>query len=331
MPGHAHAHLVVGAADPGELGAVELHALGREHRIETGAAADDGEHRAVLRRDPIHPVGEPQAAGAFHVPRDDVRPSGDVLADVAGERAGVEIVAAADAVADIELDVPALVELGRGLRGGERQRPKHQERGRHRARPLQPIHAGIPQNAGCAEQDTNPPAGIVSSPLRAARRPAPARSAAACGYSATGRPGGSLSAKSAPAGTSNGSRHAECGGASPADAPRSLPAAAAGGGRRDGTDSRNPAGHRRPGGRRAAAALHLQPRSLHGLCIAARPRLDDGDGRSDPGDHLRRARGRGIGGDRARRLPDGEERRGRAGARAPPICRRCWAACSARC
>ena len=43
VPGDADAHLVVGAADPGELGAVELRLLGAEQRIEAGAAADDAE------------------------------------------------------------------------------------------------------------------------------------------------------------------------------------------------------------------------------------------------------------------------------------------------
>src|SRR5262249_30801686 len=46
------------------------------------------------------------------------------LAHVAGEQSGIDVVAAADAVADIEVDVLALVEIGRTLRGraaGERQ------------------------------------------------------------------------------------------------------------------------------------------------------------------------------------------------------------------
>ena len=50
VPGDADADLVVGAADPGEFGGVELRRLVAEQRIEAGAAADDAERRAVLRR-----------------------------------------------------------------------------------------------------------------------------------------------------------------------------------------------------------------------------------------------------------------------------------------
>ena len=44
--------------------------------------------------------------------------------------------------------------------------------------------------------------------------------------------------------------------------------------------------------------------------------------RSDPGDPVRRAGRRRLRGDGARRLSDGQARRGRPRARAPPICRR---------
>ena len=73
VPGDADADFVVGAADPGELGGVELRGLVAEQRIEAGAAADDAERRAVLRADVVEPVGEPQAAGALHVLRHDRR------------------------------------------------------------------------------------------------------------------------------------------------------------------------------------------------------------------------------------------------------------------
>src|SRR5262249_50840032 len=120
VPRHAHAHLVVGAADPGELGAVELGALLAEDRIEPGAAADGGDHAAVLWGDAEHPVGEPQAAGAFHVLRHDRRIAGDVLGEVARDDAGVEVIATADAVADVEIERLALVEVGRALGAGDR-------------------------------------------------------------------------------------------------------------------------------------------------------------------------------------------------------------------
>ena len=122
LPGDADADLVVGAADPGELVGLELRALGPQQRIEGGAAADGGDGRAVLRADIVDPVGEPQAAGTFHVLRDDGRVARDVLAEVAGNDARIEIVGAADAVADIEIDVLALVEFRRRLRMGKRDR-----------------------------------------------------------------------------------------------------------------------------------------------------------------------------------------------------------------
>jgi di/tricarboxylate transporter len=57
--GDADAHLVGAAFDPGELGAIELRRLPAEQRIEAGAAADRGKHRAVLGRDAVKPIGKP--------------------------------------------------------------------------------------------------------------------------------------------------------------------------------------------------------------------------------------------------------------------------------
>jgi hypothetical protein len=66
--------------------------------------------------DVVEPVGEPQRAGALHVLRHAPSDCRDVLAHVAREHAGVEIVGAADAVADVEIDGLALVEVGDALR-----------------------------------------------------------------------------------------------------------------------------------------------------------------------------------------------------------------------
>ena len=51
------------------FGRVERIALADQQRIERDAASDGAERGAVLRRDAIEPVGEPQAAGALHVAR----------------------------------------------------------------------------------------------------------------------------------------------------------------------------------------------------------------------------------------------------------------------
>jgi len=44
----------------------------------------------------VEPVGKPHAAATFHVLRQDDRIARDVLAEMAGDHAGIEIVATAD-------------------------------------------------------------------------------------------------------------------------------------------------------------------------------------------------------------------------------------------
>ena len=128
VPHHADADLVIGAADPVEPVAVELRGLVAEQRIEAGAAADGADHRAVLVGDVVEPVGEPQAAGAFHVLRRHLRIAGNVLAEMARDQPRVDVVAAADAVADHHVDGLALVELGRRL-GGRAAGAQHGKNG----------------------------------------------------------------------------------------------------------------------------------------------------------------------------------------------------------
>ena len=124
---------MIAATDPGELGAVELRRLLAKQRIKSGAASDDGEHRAVLGGDAIEPVGKAQAAGAFHVLHHNGGVARDVTADMPGEHAGIEIVAAADAVADVKLDVLAFVKVGGTLRLRHRGQGNH-DRNRRQAR-----------------------------------------------------------------------------------------------------------------------------------------------------------------------------------------------------
>src|SRR5262249_39215245 len=102
---HTHANLMIAAADPGEFGRVKLRRLLAEQWIEAGAPPDDAEYRAVLGADAIKPIGEAKAAGAFHVLHHDRGIARDVTADVPGEHTRPQVVTAADAVADVKLDV----------------------------------------------------------------------------------------------------------------------------------------------------------------------------------------------------------------------------------
>src|SRR5581483_5718548 len=78
-----------------------------------------------------HPVGEPQAARAFHILRHHRGIARNVLAEMPGEHAGVEIVTTADAIADIKLDGLALVEIGRALGTGGKSRHEQRQDGNH--------------------------------------------------------------------------------------------------------------------------------------------------------------------------------------------------------
>ena len=132
LPGHADAHLVVGAADPGELRGVELGALVAEQRIEGDAAADRAHLGAVLGGGVVEPVGEAKRAGALHVLGHHGRGRRDVAAKEAGDHARIDVVAASDAVADLHIDVAALVEGGRILGMGDRHgKQGDRKRGAH--------------------------------------------------------------------------------------------------------------------------------------------------------------------------------------------------------
>src|SRR6185436_8230405 len=121
-PCGADAHLIVGAADPAEIGALELRALLAEKRLEGDGAADGAEGAAVARRCLREPVGEAQAAGAFHVARNDGRIARQVPAHVPSEQPRVDVVAAAYAVADVEVDRARLSErAGREERGAQEE------------------------------------------------------------------------------------------------------------------------------------------------------------------------------------------------------------------
>ncbi len=128
---HADADFVIGAADPAEFLRVEGVALADQQRIEGDAAADRAERGAVLRRDAIKIIGEPQTAGAFHVLRHQRRIAGDMRAHVAADHARIEVVGAAGRVADIEVDIAVLVEVLDALREHDRgRRNDRNQRGR---------------------------------------------------------------------------------------------------------------------------------------------------------------------------------------------------------
>ena len=111
---HADADFVVGAADPGEFRGVERVALADQQRIEGGCRGRSCRTRCRPwgRRDRANW----RAAGCRRLPCSSARWSGCRECDCRDGgpmHAGVEIVSAADAIADIQLDVPALVEIGR--------------------------------------------------------------------------------------------------------------------------------------------------------------------------------------------------------------------------
>src|SRR5262249_40385942 len=111
VPGDAARYFVADAAEPGEFRAVERGGRGREQWRGRNGAAEGAERGAVLGRDRIDVLRGAQAPGAGHVLRHDRRPARDMLADVAGDQPAVEVVAAADAVADDEIDGLAAVEI----------------------------------------------------------------------------------------------------------------------------------------------------------------------------------------------------------------------------
>src|SRR5262249_22465330 len=74
-------------------------------------ARERADHGAVLRRRVVDVDRGAHAAGAFAVLRNDVGLARDVLAEMARDEPAVEIVAAADAVADHQRDVLAAVAI----------------------------------------------------------------------------------------------------------------------------------------------------------------------------------------------------------------------------
>src|SRR5262249_29741953 len=128
------ADLVRNAAEPAELrGLVKRPFAAAEQRIEERAAGEAAEGRAILGPEWVEAVRRLDRAGARHVLHDNGRVSGDVAADVAAERAGVEVVATARGVADHQVDAAPAVEVGHGVRlranAGAHERQRYQCQG----------------------------------------------------------------------------------------------------------------------------------------------------------------------------------------------------------
>ena len=98
-----HRGLLGAAAEPEELGRVELRGARADQRLQRDAAAEHAERGAVLRRDVVEHVGGAHGARARRVLHDDGGIAGNVPAHVAGENAGIGVVAAAGAVPDRQM------------------------------------------------------------------------------------------------------------------------------------------------------------------------------------------------------------------------------------
>ena len=114
----ADGDLVIGAADPGEFRRVILRSAFIEQRIEGDAACGRAEDGAVARRRRIEKIGEPEAPGALHVLRHDGRISRNVLADMPRQEPAIKVIAAADAIADLQIDRSCRHRMRRGLARG---------------------------------------------------------------------------------------------------------------------------------------------------------------------------------------------------------------------
>ncbi len=111
----ANADLVIGAADPVELLRVEGVALADQQRIEGNAAADRADCGTIVRRDAIKVIGEAKTAGAFEIFRHNRGTAGDMRAEMPADHPRIKVIGAADAIADIEIDGAAFVEVCRAL------------------------------------------------------------------------------------------------------------------------------------------------------------------------------------------------------------------------
>jgi hypothetical protein len=118
-----------GGAEPGELARIELHIrIAAEEADERHVAPDDREARAVARRADREIVRGPHGACPRHVLHHDHGVAGNVAGEMARDDPGGDVITAARAVADDEVDVAGFVEV---LDGGLRVRWSDQQQHRH--------------------------------------------------------------------------------------------------------------------------------------------------------------------------------------------------------
>src|SRR5262249_32129052 len=126
-PRRADRNLVVGAAEPVEFRRLDDPSRLAEQRIERDAARERADGGAVLRGDLIEPVRQREACRTDHLTGNKGWISRDMPAHETREEARVDVVDAADAEPDINVDALVLVEirnrrLSAGGRGGDRAR-----------------------------------------------------------------------------------------------------------------------------------------------------------------------------------------------------------------
>ena len=118
--------IAVHVTQPGELAAVKLNLRRLVDFLLDRRAPHHADVGPVLRQRIVELIGERHAAGGRNVLHDDVRITGNIFAEMARQRANVDVVAAAGAVRRTQRKRMRLVELrcvlaGRGRGTGEGQ------------------------------------------------------------------------------------------------------------------------------------------------------------------------------------------------------------------
>ena len=134
----ADAGLVGEAAEPMEFSGLELHAFLPPHDLDQGEVAlQRDQDRAILGRDVVDEIGDDDGSRPDLVLDNELGIAGNEAADMAGDHAGIGVIAAAGRGAHIHDDPLALVEIGdgvrhrRGRREAEDQGPGQCRRAKH--------------------------------------------------------------------------------------------------------------------------------------------------------------------------------------------------------